>query len=69
MGQDQSSQLKHGEAKMGADGAGARFHQCKVKRRNHQYYVSSGNLEGVENIETILQENDLSPLSDDGRDC
>ena len=67
MGQDQSTQLKCKGGSTGMDGAERGFIQSKVNRRKHRYFVSSGNLEGVENIETILQKNDLSPFSEDGK--
>ena len=66
MGQDQSSQLRDKEETPAKDGAETGFLRLKVKHHNHRYFVSSGNLEGVQNIEAELQRNDLSPLSDDG---
>ena len=67
MGQDQSSQLRDREEILGKDGAETGFLRTKGKHRKHRYFVSSGNLEGVENIEAVLHKSDLSPMSDDGK--
>ena len=67
MGQDQSSQLRDKEEISGKDGTETGFLRTKGKHRKHRYCVSSGNLEGVENLEAVLQKSDLSPLSDDGK--